>query len=199
MSATSRARAARVVRAGLLAVALCAGAAPTLRAAPAERAAAEPAAAAGPTRADAIPPFSAPLADGGVFSDAQLRGHWSVVEFWGLWCDDSMADLSHARALASAIAQDRSLQFFTVHVEERYGRWTSAAAFARETGVRYPIALDPHRDISRGFGVSHTPTYVVVDPEGIIRARRGELRKDADPDGGVKALIKEIARLRGAT
>ena len=107
-----------------------------------------------------------------------------------------MADLSHAEALARAIAEDPKLAFVTVHVDQRYGRWKSVEDFTREEGTRYPIALDPHRDVMRLFQVSGTPTYLVIDPSGYIRALHRDLRNSIDPDGGVKALIKEIAAMR---
>ena len=142
------------------------------------------------------PAFSAPLAGGGVLTEASLKGKWTVVEFWGLWCEDSMADLKHAEALARAIAQDPHLAFVTVHVDQRYGRWASVEDFQSEEGARYPVALDPRRELMRAFQVTSTPTYLVIDPRGAIRAVHYDLRKDRAPEGGVKALMRQIAELQ---
>jgi len=166
-----------------------------------------PAAAAAPAAAPApayallgqhVPTFSADLAGGGALTDAALTGKWSVIEFWGLWCEDSLADLKYTGALARAIAQDPSLQFVTIHVDDHYGTYGSPEEFQKEEGVTYPIALDPRSYIKGAFQVKATPTYLVVDPSGMIRAAHNDLRKSDDPDGGVKALIKEIAAMKAA-
>jgi thiol-disulfide isomerase/thioredoxin len=143
-----------------------------------------------------VPDFSAPLVGGGTLNDEMLRGKWTVVQFWGLWCEDSLADADHSAALARAIAQDPGLSFYTIHVDQRFGRWGSVDAFFAEEGVSFPVALDPHRRIKNAFGVTSTPTYLVIDPDGVIRATRGDLRKDESGEGGVKAFIKQIAELR---
>jgi peroxiredoxin len=145
-----------------------------------------------------VPDFSAPLVGGGVLTEEALKGEWSVVQFWGLWCEDSLADADHAAALARAIAQDPKLKFFTLHLDQRYGRWGSVETFFAEEGVSYPVALDPQRMVARAFGVRATPTYLVIDPSGVIRAVRHDLRKDSTTEGGVKGLIKDIAELRRA-
>jgi peroxiredoxin len=142
------------------------------------------------------PAFAAPLAGGGVLDNQALKGHWTIIEFWGLWCKDSMADLPYARALARAAAQDPDLNFVTVHVDQHYGRWASVAAFVADQGVDFPIALDPQRAVFAAFQGRETPTYIVVDPDGVIRAARGALRTETNPDGGVKTFIREIAGLK---
>ena len=141
------------------------------------------------------PAFSTPLVSGGMVRNDALRGRWTIIEFWDLWSEDSVADVPYARALSRAAAQDRDLNFITVHVDQRYGPWNSVADFVAEEGADFPIALDPHRDVERAFQVRETPTYIVVDPTGVMRAARGPLRTESNPDGGVKSLIRVIAEL----
>jgi hypothetical protein len=31
------------------------------------------------------------------------------------------------------------------------------------------VAIDPHRQTFQGYGVSGTPSFVIVDPDGIVR------------------------------
>jgi peroxiredoxin len=146
-----------------------------------------------------IPAFSAPLVGGGVLTDQSLRGKWAVIEFWGLSCAPCVADATHAAALSSAIAQDPGLRFVTIHSDSSFGRWRSMQAFLREQGYAYPIALDADRAIYNAFAIQWAPTYLVIDPNGIVRGFRTDLNLDRDPDGGVKGFIKEIAHLRGAS
>jgi peroxiredoxin len=151
-----------------------------------------------------IPDFSLPLNGGGVLSDESLKGKWSVVEFWGVWCGDCQADAEHSKALATAIAQDPSLAFTTVHVNAKdpsknFARWGSLDAYVKDKGIAYPIAIDtPDGAAYRAFQMGWVPTYLVIDPQGIVRGFRTELHRDASPEGGVKTFLQEIAAMKKA-
>lgn len=143
-----------------------------------------------------IPAFTAQLASGAAFSSQSLRGRWTVIEFWGVWCGDCQRDADYTAAFASAAAQDPGLDFVTVHVDTRAGRWPSVQAYVAEKGITYPVIMDPDRTLYRAFGMQWVPTYLVVDPRGVVRAFRTDLSRDPSPEGGVKAFVKQIAALR---
>lgn len=143
-----------------------------------------------------VPAFSAELIGGGTLTNATLRGKWTVIEFWGIWCPDCIVDAPHVEAFSRAVAADPGLQFFTVHVDRRSGRWPSVAAYAKEKGITYPIALDPDRTLYRAFQLQWVPTYIVIDPQGVVRGYRTDLSNDASGEGGVKAFVQDIAALR---
>lgn len=151
----------------------------------------------------AIPDFTLPLHGGGALSDESLKGKWTVVEFWGVWCGDCQADAEHTKALASAISQDPGLSFTTIHVSAKdpatnFARWGSLEAYIAEKGIAYPIAMDADRTAYKAFQMEWVPTYLVVDPAGIVRGFRTDLNRDPSPEGGVKAFLKEIAALKSA-
>lgn len=145
------------------------------------------------------PVFTAARAfGGGAFSSVSLRGRWTVLDFWGIWCPDCLVDAPYVAALARAVAQDPALGFLAVHVGDRTGRWPSVAAYMSEKGIDYDVVVDPRGDSWRTFALQWVPTYLVLDPEGVIRGFRTDLARDSAPEGGVKAFLREIAALRGA-
>lgn len=144
-----------------------------------------------------IPEFQAPLLGGGVLRDDDFKGRWSVVLFWGAWCPDCVADAAHTAALARAIAQDPSLRFVTVHVENRFGRWKGIKEFYAEQGFSLPTALDPDRAVFTAWGVTWTPTYLVVGPDQVIRDFRTDFSV-LSGDQGVKTYLRDIAALKKA-
>jgi peroxiredoxin len=145
-----------------------------------------------------IPPFRLQLAGGGSLSEADLKGKWTIVEFWGIWCPDCMIDAPHVAALATAVQQDPGLRFIGVHVDTRTGRWSSVAEYLQEKGLTHPNLLDPERTLYKALALGWVPTYLVVDPQGVVRATRRELHRETAPEGGVKALLQTIAALRAA-
>jgi thiol-disulfide isomerase/thioredoxin len=146
-----------------------------------------------------LPAFSAAPLDGGkALTEKDFKGQWTVVLFWGVWCGDCQRDADYTFALARAIAADKSLAFKTVHVDTRTGRFPSIDAYFESKGERYPTWLDADRTVYKAFQMQWVPTYLVVDPQGVVRAHRTDLSKDQSPEGGVKAFLKEIAALKAA-
>jgi len=146
-----------------------------------------------------LPAFRLAREDGESFSDAALRGRWTVIAFTGAWCGDSRADAPHLAALGSAIDQDPDLDIVAVHVDARYGTFLSVSDFFAKSGIRMPAALDADRDVYRALEVSWVPSYLVVDPQGVVRGFRTDLSHETASEGGVKSFIRDIAILRGAT
>src|SRR5262245_2502502 len=69
-----------------------------------------------------IPNFTANLNGGGTVSQDALRNRWTVLCFWGLWSDDSLADARYIKALVSAIDQDPDLDFLSIHIPPALGK-----------------------------------------------------------------------------
>jgi nucleotide-binding universal stress UspA family protein len=142
-----------------------------------------------------LPAFTAERAGGGMFTSAELRnGRWTVIGLWA--AGEETGEEPFRAALAQALAQDPGVQFVTVHVGAGSGAWPSVQAYMAEKRVGYPVLLDPERAIAAKLQMGEGPTYVVVDPDGIVRAVRPALSKDGAPEGGVKALAQELATLR---
>lgn len=145
-----------------------------------------------------MPAFTAERAGGGMFTSGEFRDAWTVIAFWGVWCGDCRADAAHMAAFARGTEQDPALRFVTVHVDTRSDRWPSVQAYLREQGITYPVLMDPDRAIYTAFQLQWAPSYLVVDPQGVIRGFRTDLSREPAPEGGVKAFMKQIAELRRA-
>lgn len=143
-----------------------------------------------------LPAFRLAREDGESFSDAALRGRWTVIAFTGAWCGDSRADAPHLAALGSAINQDPDLDIVAVHVDARYGTYLSVGDFLQKHGIRMPVALDADRDLYTALQMSWVPSYLVVDPQGVVRGFRTDLSQETASEGGVKRFIQDIAMLR---
>jgi thiol-disulfide isomerase/thioredoxin len=146
-----------------------------------------------------MPAFRAALSAGGSLTEADLKGKWTIIDFWGIWCPDCMRDSPHVAALYSAVQQDPDLRMVSVHVDRRTGRWADVQSYVTEKQIGYPVMLDPERDLYKKFQLGWAPTYLVVDPAGIVRGFRTDLSQESDPAGGVKTFLRDIAALKSQT
>ena len=150
-----------------------------------------------------LPEFTAPTSEGGTFSSSDIS-RWTVIDVWGAWCSDCVADGPYVDALARAIAQDPDLDFVSIHVpananratpEELYGKYGSLEAYFASAGYTLPpVVLDTDASLRRQLQISWTPSYLLVSPDGVVRGFRTDLRVIEDQP--VKTFIQDIAEVR---
>lgn len=152
-----------------------------------------------------LPEFTAPTADGGTFSSADID-RWTVMDVWGAWCGDCVADAPYADALQRAVAQDPDLDFMTLHVpasraratpEEMFGKYGSLDAYFGAMGFTLPTALDTDGSLRETLKISWTPTYLLISPDGVVRGFRTDL--SVDDDQPVKTFLQDVAEVKKST
>ncbi len=149
-----------------------------------------------------LPEFSATMADGTMFESAALN-RWTVIDIWGAWCSDCVADGPYVAALGRAIAQDPDLDFVSIHVPaskaratpaEMFGKYGSLEAYFEAAGYVLPTVLDTDGSLREALKISWTPTYLLVSPDGVVRGFRTDLSvAGEDP---VKDFLRDVARVK---
>lgn len=141
--------------------------------------------------------FALPKLGGGEARLADYGGRWLVLYFWGLWCPDCVQDGANVAKLAQLIDREPGVEFLAVHSQgraldgsPRFGRWGSVEAYFAERGYAYPVAFDPGRSIRDAYAIKWVPSFVAIDPSGVIRAWRTDLGED-----GAERFVAEIRRL----
>jgi thiol-disulfide isomerase/thioredoxin len=129
-----------------------------------------------------------------------LRGRVVLMFFWAHWCSDCKAQ---APVLATLQAKYRDRGLVIVAPTQRFGyvaEGRTAAPDEERTYIdqirrqHYPalegmaIPLSPANHLR--YGVSTTPTLVVVDRAGVVRLYRPGLMKEADIEPIVHGLIE---------
>lgn len=151
-----------------------------------------------------LPAFNGDMVGGGRFDSTHID-KWTVIDVWGIWCGDCMADAPYVHALHRAIQQDPDLDFISIHIpasanrlsaEEMFGKFGSVEAYFKARGYTYPTLVDTDTGLRTALQISWTPSYLLVSPDGIVRG----YRTDMSVAGGepVKDFIRDIARVRGA-
>jgi len=149
-----------------------------------------------------LPHFTGTMLDGSTFDSDNLT-NWTVIDVWGLWCGDCLADAPYVAALSTAIEQDPDLDFLSIHVpasaartspEELYKKYGSIDAYFEEKGYSYPVVLDPDTSLRSALKIGWTPSYLLVSPDGVVKGYRSEFA--AAKGEPVKDFLKDIARVK---
>ncbi len=110
--------------------------------------------------------------DGGNGSLDHYRGHVVLLNLWASWCAPCR---SETPALERLYREERGRGLVVLGVDQGESA-TTAAAFAREMKLSYPILLDEDQRYGRAYAAIGLPTSLVVDPAGrIVRGIDGEL------------------------
>jgi peroxiredoxin len=98
---------------------------------------------------------------------AGWRGHPVVINFWATWCPPCRQELP---AFQAVYEQYKALGVVMVGIDEREDAQT-VASFASQNGISYPLLMDTDGRVGAQYQANGIPTTVLVDVQGIVRAR----------------------------
>jgi thiol-disulfide isomerase/thioredoxin len=112
------------------------------------------------------PAFTARALDGTAISSDAYRGKTLVLNFFATWCPPCRAETPDLiKAYGNLHAND--VAFLAVDTTESA---PIVKAYAALRGMPYPIAI-AGPDTYNAYGIAYIPTTIVIDPNGIERAR----------------------------
>ncbi len=115
------------------------------------------------------PSFQATLFDGTVMGSHELRGKVVVLNVWATWCPPCRVEIPALQKLHEVYSDDADVVVLGLATDVQGSRVVEP--FLRERGVTYANGL-LDRDTRRALGgISHTPTTLVIGPDGVVRHR----------------------------
>jgi hypothetical protein len=97
------------------------------------------------------------------------------------------------RELNKRFAKESSFVMISVSSDGDADKWKDFIAREKMAWVQY---LDRDRKVQRAFRVDRFPTYIILDPDGVIRYRSYGMStdKEASLEDAVKKQIKLVAK-----
>jgi thiol-disulfide isomerase/thioredoxin len=139
------------------------------------------------------PDFSFTTSEGEFVKLEDLRGKVVVLDFWGTWCHPCVASVPAMRELNKKYSKDPA--FVLIGIDTRDDEET-LRAFTAENKMVWRQYRDTENQVSKLFSIRAFPTYVVIDPEGILRYRGigASSRQGAALDDAIKKQLKLLAK-----
>lgn len=146
--------------------------------------------------------YAAPIAPGALAPDFTLRtlsgpnlrlqeqrGRVVLVNFWATWCPPCRQEMPHLSKLYDKYGSS-GFVLVGVNVDDDARK---AVDLATRLGLKFPVALDTDKKVSRGYDVSAMPSTVLIDREGRVRyVHRGYRDGFEDTyEQQIRGLLKE--------
>src|SRR5437867_1803254 len=116
-----------------------------------------------------LPDFSGEDLRGRKLSSADLRGKVVLVDFWATWCQPCKKEMPGYQKLVDRYGAGGfvaiGFKFDTMMDKE------NPIQFAKETGVRYPLAVASNEIKQKFGGVEGLPTTMLYDRQGVLRTK----------------------------
>lgn len=123
-----------------------------------------------PTRpevGDLAPNFTLTTLDGKESSLEDLKGKVVMINFWASWCEPCRTEMP-AMQEAYEKYKDQGFEIVAVNIAETD---VTAASFARQYGLTFPIWMDRDREVTQLYKIGPIPSSLFVDSNGKITYR----------------------------
>lgn len=118
---------------------------------------------------DTAPTYSATTLKGDTVTLRALRGQTVLLNVWATWCIPCKKEMPALEQLNAAFA-DSGLKILAVSVDEQ-GSDGDVQKFVDTYGIRFIVARDPDKRVSRAFRTLGVPETFLVDRSGRIARR----------------------------
>jgi thiol-disulfide isomerase/thioredoxin len=138
------------------------------------------------------PDFSFTTKQGEFITLEDLKGKTVVLDFWGTWCKPCLMATPDLVKLNKKFSE-QGVVFIGVAVNDQEDPWT---AYIEKNKMDWPQFLDKTRKMATPFGISSYPTYIIIDGEGIVRARHSGY-SPTQTQGWIEDEIKRTLKKKG--
>ena len=130
------------------------------------------------------PAFTVPDTAGVPVPLSRFRGQYVLLDFWGHWCGPCITSMPHLRQLQAQYAQRLAVVGVGMEQAEDKPLWQQAIRKYQANWTQLSD-LNGTEGVIAQYNVTAFPTYLLLDPQGVVVAQGGEL-------GPIEAKLKML-------
>ena len=136
------------------------------------------------------PDFSFTTVEGTQISLQGLKGKVALLDFWGTWCPPCRESVPTLVALHKRFA-GKPVEFVGISSDSDQNAWKT---FIAAHHMDWPEYIDLSDAVQETFEIDSFPTYIVIDPQGMIRFRQSgfdEQMSGVELEDAINRALKE--------
>lgn len=141
-------------------------------------------------RGNYAPEFQIVTATGDSLSSQTLAGKIVVLDFWATWCPPCRASLPELKDLTKRYSS-RNVVLLSLSADDNESAWRD---FISKKQMTWPQYWDKDRHMAELFGVHSYPTYILIDPDGVVRQRISGLNPQQSVAYRLKAELENLVK-----
>jgi thiol-disulfide isomerase/thioredoxin len=111
--------------------------------------------------------------DGKKVSTKSLRGKYVLLDFWASWCTPCIAEFPDIKELYKKY-KDKNFEIVNISVDKSSEAWLKAV---QKHKLPWLQAIDEKESKASNFAISAVPAKFLIDPEGKIIMRDGDIEQ----------------------
>ena len=139
-----------------------------------------------PVMASTAPDFTLRSVAGTNHRLSEHRGEVVALIFWASWCGECRRELERFEKLRVTYAP-AGFVVLSVSLDDEPAL---AATIAAAAGIDYPVLLDAGKKVSRTYEADSLPLIILIDRNGVIRARHDAL--DEREERGFLVQLRDL-------
>jgi peroxiredoxin len=117
------------------------------------------------------PDFQLTSLDSDLYQLSDFKGKYVILNFWASWCGPCRAEIPELVEFYENLNEDKVVLLGINQTATEAGTGV-VSEFAEQRNMRFPILLDSGNRVYQLYGIRGIPTTVIVDPDGVIAAKR---------------------------
>ena len=145
-------------------------------------------------REEFAPNFQVTTLQGQEYELKAMTGKIVVLDFWATWCPSCRDSVGELKELSRKYKSDKVV-VISISADEDDAAWRQ---FIAKKKMEWPQYRDADSKLRKAFGVNEFPTYLVIDGEGVVKARIIGLDPREDVVHRLKSTLAGMPQLEGA-